>query len=78
MLPVGPVSSFSSSASNGSGHRQLRVPELDRWQIWVISGSEDPSTDHLSHGRCAPISGLALDRMGGVGHGPRLCENSAR
>ena len=36
MLPVGPVSSFSSSASNGSGHRQLRVPELDRWQIWVI------------------------------------------
>ena len=27
--------SFSSSASNGSRHRQLRVPELDRWQIWV-------------------------------------------
>ena len=34
------------------------------------------ATAHLARGRCAPVSGLALDRMVGVGHGPNAAPNT--
>ena len=36
----------------------------------VISGSEDRLDGLLARGRCAPVSGLAPDRIGEVGRGP--------
>src|SRR6516162_8408951 len=41
-------------------------------------GARTTSTACLARGRCALVSGLALDRMGGVGHGPIRDKAQAR